>query len=195
MNSQCLGGISLTIDPSSKSLELFEILFRQHYCKLYQIAYSITRDKELSKDAVQQAFIQVYRKREQLKDKEKFSAWVTTITVNEAKNLIKSSIRLKVVPLADIADGIKTNSVTDSFEHDYIIKDQVERVLNVLSVDDSEILVLRYYSDLTLEEIASILKLTVPNVKIRLYRARANFKEVMSIQDASDDVQLRGESQ
>lgn len=179
--------------PSSDSLELFEILFRQHYSKLCQIAYSITRDKELSKDAVQQAFLQAYRKRYQLKDKAKFSAWVTTITVNEAKNLDKSSIRLKVVPMTDIMDDIKTISVS-SFEHAYLIKDQIERVLNILSVNDSEILVLRYYSDLTLEEIASILKLTVPNVKIRLYRARTNFKEVMSIQDASDDVQLRGKS-
>ena len=185
----------MTMNPSSNSLELLEILFRQHYSKLYQIAYSITRDKELSKDAVQQAFLQAYRKRDQLKDKGKFSAWVTTITVNEAKNLVKSSIRLKVVPITDITDDIKTIPIADSFEHAYIIKDQVERILNVLSVDDSEILVLRYYSDLTLEEIASILKLTVPNVKICLYRARANFKEVMSIQDYSDGVRLRGKSQ
>ncbi len=176
----------------SSELELFEILFRQNYEKLYHIAYSITRDKELSKDAVQQAFLQAYRKRNQLKDKGKFSAWVATITVNEAKNLVKSTIRLKVVPITDITDDLKTTTSLDSFEHAYLIKDQVERILNVLSVDDSEILVLRYYSDLTLEEIASILKLTVPNVKIRLYRARANFKEIMSIQDASDDVKLRG---
>lgn len=185
----------MTMNPISNSLELFEILFRQHYSKLYQIAHSITRDKELSKDAVQQAFLKAYRKSNQLNDKGKFSAWVTTITINEAKNLLKSSIRLKVVPISDITDDIKTIQIVDSFEHAYLIKDQVDRILNVLSVDDSEILVLRYYSDLTLEEIASILKLTVPNVKIRLYRARANFKEILSIQDASDDVQLRGKSQ
>ena len=88
----------------------------------------------------------------QLKDKGKFPAWVTTITVNEAKNMVESTMRFKVVP---ITEDIHTKTV-DSFEHAYIIKDQVTRVLNVLSVDDSEILVLRYYSDLTLEEIASI---------------------------------------
>lgn len=100
----------------SSELELFEILFRQNYEKLYHIAYSITRDKELSKDAVQQAFLQAYRKRNQLKDKGKFSAWVATITVNKAKNLVKSSIRLKVVPITDITDDLKTTTSLDSID-------------------------------------------------------------------------------
>ena len=142
----------LTFLNQNSNLELFEILFKQCYDKLYRVAYSITRDKELSKDAVQQAFFQSYKKMNQLKDKGKFPAWVTTITVNEAKNMVESTMRFKVVP---ITEDIHTKTV-DSFEHAYIIKDQVTRVLNVLSVDDSEILVLRYYSDLTLEEIASI---------------------------------------
>lgn len=175
--------------PSSDSLELFEILFMQNYEKLYRIAYSITRDKELSKDAVQQAFLQAYRKMNQLSDKGKFPAWIMTITVNEAKNLVKSAIRLKVVPLSD---DFQISSDGDSFEYTYLIKDQVIRVLNVLPVDDSEILVLKYYTGLTVEEIASILKITQANVKIRLYRARANFKKIFRIQDGSVDIRLGG---
>lgn len=174
----------------NSNLELFEVLFRQCYDKLYRVAYSITRDKELSKDSVQQAFFQSYKKINQLKDKGKFPAWVTTITIHEAKNMVKSSKRLKAVP---ITDDIHSKAV-DSFEHAYIIKDQVTRVLNVLSVHDSEVLVLRYYSDLTLEEIASILNITKSNAKVRLHRAKVNFKEIMDIHDA-DDMQLGGITQ
>lgn len=56
----------------NSNLDLFEILFRQHYEKLYWVAYSITRDKELSKDTVQQALFQAYKKMNQLIDKGKF---------------------------------------------------------------------------------------------------------------------------
>lgn len=124
-------------------LELFEVFFRQNYEKLYYIANSITKDKELSKDAVQLAFLQAYRRMNQLRDSEKFPAWVTTIIVNQAKNLLKSSSRSKVVPISDITYGIKATPFVDSFEDALLIKDQVERILNVLSVEDSEILVLR----------------------------------------------------
>ncbi|MFZ3102923.1 MAG: sigma-70 family RNA polymerase sigma factor [Desulfitobacteriaceae bacterium] len=175
----------------NSNLDLFEILFRQYYDKLFRVAYSITRNKELSKDAVQQAFFQAYKKMNHLKDKSKFPAWVTTITVNEARNMVKSAIRHKVVP---ISDEIQMAIEAGSFEHAYIIKDQVTRVLNLLSVDDSEILVLRYYSDLTLEEIASILNITLSNAKVCLHRAKVNFKEIMSIHDA-DDMQLGGITQ
>jgi len=50
------------------------------------------------------------------------------------------------------------------------------------------------YSDLTLEEIASILNITLSNTKVRLHRAKVNFKEIMSIHDA-DDMRLGGITQ
>jgi RNA polymerase sigma factor, sigma-70 family len=176
----------------NKNLELFEILFRQCYDKLYRVAYSITRDNELSKDAVQQAFLQAYKKMNQLRDKGKFPSWITAITVNEAKNLVKMAIRFKVIP---ITENSQTTNV-DSFEDAYLIKDQVTRVLDTLSIDDSEILVLRYYCDLTLEEIATILNITLSNVKVRLHRAKNNFKQIITIHDDIDDVQsVRGIAQ
>lgn len=173
----------------TSNLELFEVLFRQCYNKLYCVAFSITRDNELSKDAVQQAFFKAYQKMDQLKDKGKFPAWVTTITVNEAKNLVKKFSRIKVIPFTD---DIRNTNFIDSFEHIYLVKDQVTRVLDALSPDDSEILILRYYSDFTLEEIAAILNLNLSNVKVRLYRAKTNFKRINVIHEDTDDVRLGG---
>lgn len=172
----------------NSNIEIFEILYKQNYKKLFFVSYTITRDRELSKDVVQQAFFQAYKKMNQLKDKEKFSAWIMKIAINEAKNLIKSISRLKVVPIVEIKE---TDSARDSFEYIYEIKDQVQRVLNALSPEDSEILVLRYYSDLALEDIAFILNISSSNVKIRLHRAKINFRESM-MWDAADDLQQGG---
>ncbi|MHB1652433.1 MAG: RNA polymerase sigma factor [Desulfitobacteriaceae bacterium] len=169
--------------------ELFEILFRQCYDKLFRVTFSITRDRELSKDAVQQAFIQAYRKMNQLRDKGKFSAWVTAITVSQAKDLVKSAMRHKVIP---ITDDIQTAIVPDSFEQAYLIKDQVIQVLKVLSADEAQILVLRYYADLTVEEISSALNITLSTTYARLRRAKTNFKQTLAIHDDPDDARLGG---
>lgn len=171
------------------NLELFEVLFRQSYEKLYQVAYSITRDNELSKDAVQQAFLCAYKKINQLKDKDKFPAWVTTITVNEAKNLVKKTSRFKVIP---ITDDLKTTSVVDSIENIFLVKDQVTRVLEALTPDDSEILILKYFSDFTLEEIATTLNISLSNAKVRLYRAKINFRKISTRHENKDGVWLGG---
>ncbi|CAA7600374.1 RNA polymerase sigma factor, region 2 [Acididesulfobacillus acetoxydans] len=120
-----------------RNLELFEILFRQSYRQLYLIAFSITGDKELSEDAVQQAFAQAYVKMNQLKDKSKFLAWVTAITVNQAKDLVKSARRHKVIP---ITDDMQTAGLQDSLEQTYLLKDEVAHVLKVLSEDEAQIL-------------------------------------------------------
>ncbi|SHN72502.1 RNA polymerase sigma factor [Desulfitobacterium chlororespirans] len=172
--------------------DLFEILYRQQHTKLCALAFSITKDRELSRDAVQQAFLKMYRKRDQLKDKGKFSAWAATIVVNEAKNLLKSANRFNLVPLAEITDDMKASRTADSFEYAFVIKDQVKRIFNVLPADDAEILVLRYYLDLTVEEIATILNLTGANVKIRLHRARAHFREAVVLEEAAEDLGYGG---
>ena len=76
---------------------------------------------------------------------------------------------------------------------------KAERVLatsfklkRVLPADDAEILVLRYYSDLTVEEIATILNLTGANVKIRLHRARAHFREAVVLEEVAEDLGYGG---
>lgn len=73
----------------------------------------------------------------QLKDKSKFLAWVTAITVNQAKDLVKSARRHKVIP---ITDDMQTAGLQDSLEQTYLLKDEVAHVLKVLSEDEAQIL-------------------------------------------------------
>lgn len=161
------------LDQDSHPLELFQILFKQSYGKLFRIAFAITGDRELSKDAVQQAFLKAYSKIDQLKDKTKYPTWITSITLHEAYNLIRSNSRRKLIPFTE-----ESRRHAHSFERLYLLKDEVARVLDQLSPNDSEILMLRYFLELTIEEIAAALNITIGNAKTRLHRARTNFRKI-----------------
>lgn len=67
------------------NLDVFEILVKQNYKKVYQTVYTYTNDKYISEDAIQQSFMIAYNKLHQLNSKDKFASWVIAIALNEAK--------------------------------------------------------------------------------------------------------------
>ncbi|WP_206809767.1 RNA polymerase sigma factor [Paradesulfitobacterium ferrireducens] len=170
------------LDQDSHSLEIFQILFEQSYGKLFRIAYAITGDRNQSKDVIQQAFLKAYSKIDQLKDKTKYVTWITSITVHEAHNIIRANKIRKVIPFSEVS-----HRRGHSFENEFLLKDEVTRVLNQLSQNDLEILTLRYFSELSLEEISQILNISKGTAKTRLHRARTNFREIF-LRDNPEEV-------
>src|SRR6266571_3583086 len=62
----------------------FEQLVKRYDSKLFRIAQHITHNREDAQDAVQEAFLKVFRKLTQFQENSKFSTWLTRITVNES---------------------------------------------------------------------------------------------------------------
>lgn len=161
---------------NSNNLDVFEILTKQNYKKVYQTVYSYTKDKHISEDAVQQAFIIAYKKLDQLKFKEKFASWVISIALNEAKRILNNKHNAKITPLTDL----HLNILSDSKDNNVELKEDIYNVLNKLKEKETEILVLKYYSDLTLQQIADFLGINLSNTKVRLHRAKENFRKLIN---------------
>jgi RNA polymerase sigma-70 factor (ECF subfamily) len=62
----------------------FEQLVKRYDSKLFRIAQHITHNREDAEDAVQEAFLKVFRKLTQFRENSQFSTWLTRITVNES---------------------------------------------------------------------------------------------------------------
>lgn len=168
------------------NLDVFEILTMQNYKKVYLTVYSYTKDKYISEDAVQQAFIIAYKKLDQLEFKEKFASWVISIALNEAKRLLSSSINnAKITPLTDF----HLNIVSDNKESHVELKEDINNVLNKLKEKETEILVLKYYADLSLQQIADLLGINLSNAKVRLHRAKENFRKLIN-QDVNQNKEV-----
>ena len=161
----------------SVNLGAFEIVVKQNYKKVYQSVYSYTNDKCISEDAVQQAFVIAYTKLDQLKIKDKFASWVISIALNEAKRMLKSNYNDKVTPLTEL----HLDKLSDDKENtiDLDLKEDINNVLSKLNKKDTEILILKYFADLSLQQIADFLDISLSNTKVRLHRAKEKCKNMI----------------
>ncbi|HBW34615.1 RNA polymerase sigma factor [Desulfosporosinus sp. BICA1-9] len=161
---------------SSKDLEIFKILAKQTYERVYQTVYFYTKDKYISEDAVQQAFVIAYNKLNQLEFKDKFASWVISIALNEAKRMLNNKNNDKITLLTDLHLGMLSDS---SLENDIELKEDINNVLKKLNKKEHEILVLKYYADLSLHQIAMLLDINLSNAKVRLHRAKEKFRNLI----------------
>lgn len=167
-------------------MDVFEILTKQNYKKVYQTVYSYTKDKYISEDAVQQAFVIAYKKLSQLKSKDKFASWVIVIALNEAKRILNNKNKVKLTLLSDLNLNITSENKE---ENDIVLKEDIDNVLSQLKEKDAEILVLKYYADLSLQQIADSLGINLSNTKVRLHRAKENFRNLI-IHDINQNMEV-----
>ena len=156
-------------------LDIFEILVKQNYKKVYQTVYTYTKDKYISEDAIQQAFMIAYKKLHQLNSKDKFASWVISIALNEAKRMLNDKNNDMI---SSITDG-HLHLMPDINNYDIELKEDIGNALNKLKQKDMEILVFKYFADLTVQQIADLLGNKLSSTKVRLHRAKEAFRKML----------------
>lgn len=159
------------------NLDIFEILVKKNYEKIFKTVYSYTKDNYITEDAVQQAFVIAYKKLNQLNSKDKFDSWVTSIALNQAKHMLSRKNNKKIVPMTNL--HLETLSYSE--EKDIDLKEDIDNALNKLEHKDSQILVLKYYADFTLQQISDLLGINLSNTKVRLHRAKEEFRKLINL--------------
>ena len=140
---------------------------------LLAVAHRILRDVDLAKDATQQALLQIWRDLPQLRDPARFEAWSYRVLVRTCysegrrSRALSSAPRLVAFDAPDATDAL-------SEVHD---RDQLERAFRRLSVEHRAVVVLHYYLDLSIDEIAETLGIPVGTVASRRHVAVARLKE------------------
>lgn len=157
---------SLVIRAQHGDRGAFGALVEQVGGRLHAIAYSILRDRELAKDVTQQALLDAWRELPALREPERFEAWTCRILVRrcgrEAHRLgrwLPSLIGPADEPVAPDEFAVLVD------------RDQLERGFRRLNVDQRAVLVLGYYLDLPLAQVADVLGVPLGTVSSRLHRA------------------------
>ena len=135
-----------------------------HSDMLYRVALTILRNDEDCKDALQEAALKAWEKRHTLRDKERFTTWLTRILINECRNIQRKRRRIVLM------ESLPESAV---FQEDRTLM----MVLETLPETYRILLVLRYSEGMSDNEIASVLRLPASTVRGRIHRAKKQLKK------------------
>lgn len=171
-----MADIELIKQIKNKNKQAFRSLFNSHRDKVARTAYLILKDQQCVEDVVQETFLQVYLKINKLSDEALFEGWLYKITVNLCFQTLRKQKKIVASSLDEYIDsGIDVN-ISDLTTEDIVIaKDTKEKMLRSIYSLPSEytvVIILYYYNNFSVKEIADIIRESESNVKTRLFRAR-----------------------
>lgn len=153
-------------------------LIRANEATVYKFAYRVCRSEERAKETAQETFVNVIRKLHQFDRKASFSTWLYSIVTNnclmqrrsESKSDAFDSLEIPVV-----AKHVRLLRSEQTSEHRVLhaeLRSKLDEAIQALPLDHRIVFVLRDLEEVSTEETAAVLKLSVPAVKSRLRRAR-----------------------
>ena len=149
------------------------------------LAYSVTGNATVASDVVQDAFVRAWQRIGDLEDRSRFGGWLCRIV----RNLAMDAIRRGPRPAEPLEDNLALpahprDSDPESEMNRRETSQRVGQALEVLDELTRSAVVLRYYEDLSSKQIGELLELSPAAVDMRLSRARAQLREILSAGDS-----------
>ncbi len=169
---------------NNKNKEAFEELIQRYQHKVYNTTFRMLGNHEDALDMAQEAFIRVYKSLANFKQNSSFSTWLFRITTNICRDeLRKRQRKLKTLSISGgeeknkiiLEDDEKNNPEKISMSQELSIT--IQEKVNQLPTEQKMVFVLREFQDLSYQEIADILDISIGTVKSRLSRARKALRE------------------
>lgn len=159
--------------------------------KVFNIALRILGNMEEAKELAQEVFLSVFQSIKDLREEDRFEAWLTQITLNHCRNRWRYLKRRRFFDSDSLEDPIETEEgsmpmqVSDPSDNPEIhaeknmIRQWIQRGLLKLKEEQRELIVLRDLQGLSYEEIGKLLSLQEGTVKSKIHRARMDLKKVL----------------
>ena len=146
---------------------------KENQNKLYRIAFSYTKEEESALDIVQESIEKALKNIHQLKTAEYVKTWFYRILINESLQYVKKNKKLIMYSIDDLEKDIY-------WEED-IQKDDIDIYKCVQKLNDKlkTVIILRFFEDMKIEEIAKVTNTNVNTVKSRLYKALEELKKAV----------------
>ena len=142
----------------------FDTLFLKYQDYVYNIIYGIVGSAEEARDLTQEVFVQVYRSLPKFRQGARFATWLYRIAVNRGVDAARGARKWRFLPILDepSLDNKAADRETEpeSMFERKLERETVQNVLMLCPVAHRDALVLRYYQNLSIEEIAETLSQT-----------------------------------
>ena len=165
------------------STETFLRLADRELGRGFRLAGYLLGNAADAEEATQEAILHAWKAWPGLRDPDRFELWFERIVVNVCRDRIRRQRRTRTVELSDVL-GLRG---PDPFA-DGLARDAVGRGLATLSPDHRMVIVLRYWRDLPVEEIAERLDVPVGTVKSRLHYALEALRDALTPADLTEAI-------
>jgi RNA polymerase sigma-70 factor (ECF subfamily) len=171
-------------------IQLYHELIRPYERSVYLMALSYMKNEADAEDVAQEAIVRGFRKLSSFRAESKFSTWLISITINEARTRLRRQalVRMESLDQLDEDKGISPALLRDWRElpSEAIERDEVRNLIQqaVAQLPDvyRQVYLLRDVEELTTSETAETLNISVPSVKVRLHRARMMLQKQLAPQ-------------
>ena len=143
--------------------------------QLHGLAQRVLRDVDLAEDATQRALVSIWRDLPRLRDVDRFEAWCYRLVINachtEGRRARRSREGIRILPLDVQIEDDATGMIVN--------RDELERGFRRLSIDHRGVLMLHYYLDMSLDEIAGTVGIPPGTARSRLHHATRSMRAVL----------------
>ncbi len=168
--------------------EQYHELIRPYEHSVYKMAVSFMKNEAEAEDVAQEAFLSAFRNLANFRGQAKFSTWLISITLNEARGRLRRQSLVRMESLDETPeDG---GNVSPALLRDWReipsetlerkeIREMLQEAIRSLSPIYREVLIMRDVEELSVEETATALTISVASVKTRLHRARIILQKML----------------
>ena len=157
-------------------LEAFDNLMQQHQAHVYHVAFSYTKNEDQAMDITQNVFLKVYENLHKFHSRSTFKTWLTRIAYNESNNWIKKNKPNMMVENPDVFASSEDHE-SEILDKEYRV--QILRSLYKLNTRYRLAVILRYFENYSVREIAAVLKCSEGVVKNMLFRSMQQLKNTL----------------
>lgn len=161
----------------------FEKLFKKYYNSLYRFGNFYFRDKDLVEDSIHDVFLEIWKYKSNLNPDVKVKAYLYSCFKNRVFKKMNISRRIFTIHEEqynpEFEFSVEEILIRNEYEAEKI--QQLNHLINQLSPKQKEIIYLRYFENLSLEDISTIMNINYQSVKNLLHRTIAKFKDSVKI--------------
>lgn len=171
--------------------QLYHEMIRPHERSVYMMALSYMKNEADAEDVAQEAFIKAFRHLSTFRAEAKFSTWLISITLNEARSRLRRQATVRMESLDEPPD--EGGTISPALLRDWreipseaLEREEVRKLLQQ-AVEDlpdiyRQVFLLREVEELNVNETAQALNISIPSVKVRLHRARMMLQKKLTPQ-------------
>ena len=184
----------LVSSAKSGNKKSFDKLYELTHNDVWYNCLSLLKDEENAKDIMQETYITAFLKLDTLNDEQKFCGWIISIAVNKCKNKLKGKVEYQIDDEVLIAE---TETDELMLPEEYINKAEKRKVLlqiieDTLSFNQYQTVLMFYFDEMSISEIAQGLEISEGTVKSRLNSSRAKMKTAIEDYEKKSGDKLHG---